>query len=297
VISGASGLVGRALSARLGERGDSLRSLGRAENRPGQHCTWAPSEGLLDADALGEPEAVVHLAGENIASGRWTSARMREIRNSRVLGTILLSRALASMRKPPKTLVCASAIGFYGDRPGEDLDEDSQAGSGFLADVCREWERATQPAQLAGIRVVHLRIGVVLSKQGGALAKMLLPFRLGLGGRLGNGSQDMSWISLPDLVRSIEHCLDDKSLRGAVNAVSPSPVSNAQFTEALGKTLNRPTLFPLPAPVARLALGRMAEELLLASTRVRPRRLHEAGFRFEHPDISSALRAELIDPS
>lgn len=290
LVSGASGLVGSALCERLGAQGHQVRSLGRSKSSDAQ---WNPTQGQIDTETLGLPDQVVHLAGENIASGRWNATRMAAIKDSRVQGTRLLCETLAGLRRRPDTLVCASAIGFYGDRPGEELDEESALGQGFLPEVCSEWEQATAPARDAGIRVVQLRIGVVLAKNGGALAKMLLPFKMGVGGNLGNGRQDMSWIGLTDLVRSIEHCLNDDSLNGPVNAVAPAPATNADFTAALGRVLRRPTIFPVPAPMARLALGRMADELLLASTRVRPRRLFESGFRFEHPDLDSALRHEL----
>jgi uncharacterized protein (TIGR01777 family) len=244
----------------------------------------------VDTGGLEDMDAVVHLAGENIASGRWTAERKRRIRDSRVRGTRLLADSLARLKEPPKVLVCASAIGYYGNRPEETVNEDSSSGSGFLPEVCREWEKATKPAEESGIRVVGTRFGIVLSPSGGALAKMLLPFRLGAGGKIGSGQQYMSWISLDDAIGAIDHALVTESLAGAVNVVAPRPVTNSEFTKTLGQVLRRPTLFPMPAIAARLLLGEMAEELLLASIRVEPARLLATGYKFRHPDLEGALR-------
>ena len=243
---------------------------------------WTP----LDLEGI---DAAVHLAGENIASSRWTPAQKAKIRESRVAGTRLLAETLSKLKTPPKTLVCASAIGFYGDRSDQRLNEDSPPGTGFLADTCREWEAAAKPAADRGIRVVHLRTGVVLASQGGALAKMLTPFRLGIAGIIGSGQQYMSWISLDDLVAVISFALLKETLRGPVNAVAPNPVTNHEFTKTLGRVLRRPTVFPMPAFAARLAFGEMADGLLLASTRVEPKRLMDAGFRFRFPALDAAL--------
>jgi uncharacterized protein (TIGR01777 family) len=231
----------------------------------------------------------VHLAGENIAE-RWTPAKKVQIRDSRVKGTELLSKTLAGLSSPPAVLVSASAVGYYGDRGEEPLTDDSAPGRGFLAEVCQAWEAATEPARERGIRVVRLRLGVVLSAAGGALAKMLPPFRLGLGGRLGSGRQYVSWIALGDVVGSIQHAIVTGGLQGATNAVAPRAVTNQEFTKTLGKVLARPTAIPLPAFAARLMFGEMADELLLASARVQPAKLLASGYQFRHPELEAALR-------
>lgn len=292
LISGAGGLVGAALSEQLLNEGHAFRRLGRKASRR-TDLSWDPGSGSLDPipDNL---SAVVHLAGESIADGRWTRRKMDRIRKSRVLGTRLLAESLARLPKPPPVLVCASAIGFYGEGGNQIQTEESARGAGFLADVCGEWEAASQAALEAGIRVVHLRIGVVLAPQGGALEKMLPPFRLGLGGRLGSGDQYMSWIHIEDLVHAICRSINDASLSGPVNACSPQPVTNEEFTKALGRVLGRPTALPVPGFMARLALGKMADELLLASMRVKPDRLLQSGFAFQHPNLEGALR-DLLD--
>jgi hypothetical protein len=258
---------------------------------PGE-VLWDPAAGSLDLSGVGA-DAVVHLAGESIAEGRWNAAKKQRIRDSRVQGTRVLCEALASLEEKPKVIVCASAIGYYGHREEYLLSESSSPGEGFLPDVCREWEDAAEPARAAGIRVVSLRIGVVLSKAGGALAKMLLPFKLGLGGKIGDGAQYMSWVSLDDLVSMARFAIDDEGLSGAVNAVAPRAVTNLEFTKALGRSLKRPTIFPLPAFVARIVLGEMADDLLLSSIRVEPAVLKERGFNFAHPEIDKALSAVL----
>ena len=290
VVSGASGFIGSRLVPALERRGHRVVRLTRGDTGGGDSIVWDPAAGQLDAASLEGTDAVVHLAGENIAARRWNPSQKERIRHSRVAGTRALCEALAGAPSVPETLVCASAIGIYGDRGGELLTEDSSHGSGFLAEVCADWEAATEPAAQAGVRVVLVRFGVVLSPDGGALAKMLLPFRMGAGGRVGGGAQLMSWIALDDAVRVLEHALAQGSLRGPVNAVSPHPVTNAQFTRALGRALRRPTIFPMPAAVARLAFGEMANELLLASQRVQPRALEQSGFTFEHPELEGALR-------
>jgi hypothetical protein len=248
-------------------------------------------KGEVDAAGLEGLDAVVHLAGENIASGRWNAARKAAIRDSRVIGTRLLCEALAGLARPPKTIVCASAIGYYGDAGEDALTEESPAGPGFLPEVCREWEAASGPAARKGIRVVVLRIGVVLSPNGGALSRMLPLFRKGLGGVIGSGRQFVSWVALDDLPLIILHALQCGFLRGPVNAVAPRPVTNREFTEALGKALSRPTPLPVPAFALRLAVGgEMADALLLASARVVPCRLEETGYRFRFPELGGALR-------
>ncbi|NIL96531.1 MAG: TIGR01777 family protein [Planctomycetales bacterium] len=293
LISGSSGLVGSRLTALLKAEGHEVLALVR---RPAGSAEihWDPVRGELDAGLLEGLDGVVHLAGENIAEGRWTAAKKERIRASRVASTDLLCRALAGLQARPAVLVNASAIGYYGDRGDQLLDEESPAGDGFLPEVCQAWEAATQPASEAGIRVVRLRIGVVLSVEGGALQKMLLPFRLGAGGKVGSGRQYWSWISIDDLAGVINFALTNASLSGAVNAVAPQPVTNQQFTKTLGRVLGRPTILPMPAFAARLALGEMANDLLLASTRVAPTRLEAAGYTYRHPDLESALRHLLV---
>ncbi len=297
VMSGSTGLVGSALVPALSGAGHEVTRLvrpGRRGGAPG--IAWDPAAGLMDGSGLEGHDAVVHLAGENIASGRWTAARKERIRASRVQGTALLARTLAGLAQPPATLVCASAIGYYGDRGDEVLTEESPPGDDFLARVCQEWEAAAAPARERGIRVVHLRFGVILSRSGGALARMLPPFRLGLGGRLGSGTQWMSWIALADVVRLVQAVLGDDRLSGPVNAVAPGAVTNAVFTRALGRALSRPTLLPVPAFALKLLLGEMAEALLLSSTRVRPAQLEGAGFPFVAPAIGPALEQALAPP-
>lgn len=292
LISGSTGLVGSALAPHLSGAGHSITRLVRGEARAGE-AHWDPAAGKIDEGGLEGHDAVVHLAGENI-TGRWTEAKKAAIRNSRVKGTRLLAEALARLSAAPKTLVSASAVGYYGDRGDAVLTEESTPGSLFLSEVAREWESATQPAAAKGIRVVTLRIGVVLSPEGGALKEMLLPFKLGLGGRVGSGKQYWSWIALDDLLGVIQLALSNEKLRGAVNAVSPNPVTNSEFTRALGRVLGRPTIFPMPAFAARLVFGQMADELLLASTRVEPGRLKEANYEFRFPQLEAALR-HLLD--
>jgi uncharacterized protein (TIGR01777 family) len=293
-ITGASGMVGKALAESLETSGGQVRRFVRAARKrePGT-IAWNPETGKIDRDALEGVEGVVHLAGENIAAGRWTGERKRRIRESRVGGTTLLSETLAALERRPRVMVAASAIGFYGDRGDELLTEESARGQGFLPDVAAAWEESTAPASAVGIRVVNLRIGIVLSKAGGALAKMLTPFRMGLGGPIGDGTQYMSWIALDDLVRIIEFALAENALSGPVNAVAPNPVTNAEFGRTLGRVLGRPAILPAPKLALRLALGEMANELLLSSTRVLPQRLEEANFAFTHPTLNSALNSEL----
>lgn len=288
-VTGATGLVGSALVPVLATAGHEVVRLVRAMPTAGGDIHWDPAAGRLDAASLEGLDAVVHLAGERI-TGRWTAAKKARIRSSRVQGTRLLAETLARLTRPPKALVCASAVGYYGERGTEVVREESPPGAGFLAEVCREWEAAARPAAEKGIRVVHLRIGVVLSAAGGALALMLTPFKLGLGGRVGSGRQYMSWIAIDDLAGIIPHALTNESLRGPVNAVAPQPVTNLEFTKTLGRVLGRPTIFPMPAFAARLAFGEMADELLLASTRVEPARLIASGYKFRAPELEAALR-------
>jgi uncharacterized protein len=298
IVTGSTGLVGRALVRSLLADGHEVTRLVRGDAQgfraPGTAAVhWDPERGEIDAPALEGHDAAVHLAGENIGEGRWDDAKKRRIIESRVKGTGLLAGTLAGLGAKPGVLVSASATGFYGDRGAEILREESASGSAFVSEVCREWEKATLQASQAGIRVVHLRIGVVLDGEGGALPKMLTPFKLGLGGKVGSGSQYMSWITLEDLIGVIRRAIEDESLRGPVNAVAPGAVTNAEFTKALGHALGRPTIFAVPAFAARLAFGETADELLLASTRVEPARLKKAGFEFKHPEIEEALRSVL----
>ncbi len=300
-VSGSSGLIGRALLPALDRAGSEVVRLVRpgARSGPGDvgpgpgDVVWDPGRQQIDSGGLEGVDAVVHLAGEGIAEGRWSATRKRRILESRTRGTRLLAETLSGLVRRPRVLVSASAIGYYGDRGDQVLDEESPAGRGFLPEVCVAWEEAAAPASDAGIRVVRLRIGPVLSREGGALSRMLPLFRIGVGGRLGHGRQYMSWIALDDLVRVIASAIGDESLSGPVNAVAPGPVTNAEFTRALGRALGRPAILPVPALALRVAVGEMADALLLASARVLPRRLERGGFRFEHPDVEEALRSLL----
>lgn len=294
LLSGASGLVGSALQPAMTERGMTVARLVRKEDQTGADAyRWKPGDGELDPAALHGVDAVVHLSGENVADGRWTDEKKRRIRHSRVGSTDLLARTIASVDNPPAVFVVASAVGYYGDRGDEKLDERSAPGTGFLAEVCQEWEAAADPARDAGVRVVHLRFGVLLSGEGGALAKMVPPFKLGVGGPLGNGKQYMSWLALSDAIRAIQFALESDALRGPVNAVSPHPVTNREFARSLGVVLRRPSVVPVPAFAVRLATGEMADEMLLASQRVYPMRLEEAAFTFQFPQLEAALQAVL----
>jgi len=293
VVSGSNGLIGGALVGRLEQRGQAVTRLVRRSPGRDREVQWDPRAGRLDAAAVEGFDAVIHLAGESVAAGRWSAQRKAEIRDSRVNGTRLLASRLATLAEPPKVLLAASAIGIYGSRGDAEQTESSPPGSGFLAEVCRSWEAACEPAAEKGVRVVNLRFGLVLASRGGALARMLPAFKLGLGGRVGDGEQWMSWITLEDVLRIVEWALDDGELRGAVNVVSPQPVRQVEFAEALGRVLHRPTLLPLPAFVLRALFGEMAEELLLASTRVSPRLVTTRGYRFAEPELEGALRSLL----
>ena len=290
LVTGSYGLVGSALIPNLEAGGHRVLRLVRRGPQGDVERRWDPETGELDAASLDGVQAVVHLAGENIASGRWNDAKKDRIRSSRVDGTRLLAQGLAELQTPPGVLICASAVGYYGNRGEEILNEESAPGADFLAETCLAWEHAARPALDAGVRTVVLRIGIVLSADGGALAKMLFPFKMGAGGVIGSGNQYMSWVTLSDLVGIVDHALNTKTLQGPVNAVSPAPVTNREFTRALGGVLSRPTLFPMPAFAARLAFGEMADALLLSSTRVLPARLQESGYDFQHPQLDDALR-------
>jgi uncharacterized protein (TIGR01777 family) len=295
LVSGSRGFIGSALIRLLASERHCVVRLVRSAPRPEDgEVGWNPRRGEIDPNKLEDLDAVVHLAGENLANNRWTADQKARIRDSRIKGTKVLCAALARLSRPPKVLVCASAIGYYGDRSDEILQETSAAGTGFLAKLCRDWEQATRAAEEIGIRVVHARTGMVLGLEGGPLVKLLMPFKLGLGGKLGCGRQYISWIALEDEVRALHHALVTQSLKGAVNLVSPNPVTNAEFTRILARVLRRPTLLPLPAIVARMALGEMAS-IALASARVQPLRLLVANFKFRHADLKSTLR-HLLDP-
>lgn len=288
LITGSRGLVGSQLVPYLESKGHQVSRLVRSNPRAGE-ISWDPEAKLINKELLEGFDAVIHLAGDNIASGRWTSSKKQAIKKSRVEGTRFLSETLASLKKPPSVLLSASAIGYYGDRCNEILTEASSPGDTFLAQVCQEWEYAAHAAQTAGIRVANLRIGVVLSQKGGALNKMLTPFKLGAGGRIGSGKQFISWITLEDLTAISEFILLTDTLNGPINAVSPNAVTNDQFTEALGSALHRPTIFPVPGFAAHLLLGEMADELLLSSALVKPEKLVANGYKFHYPEIRSTL--------
>jgi uncharacterized protein (TIGR01777 family) len=290
-LTGGSGLIGQRLRAALVLNGDRVVPFVRDRARaPAGARFWNPSAGELAAADLEGIDAVVHLAGEPIASGRWTAARKRRILESRTHSTQLLSEVLSRLEHPPSVLVSASAIGVYGDRGETWLDEMSEPGTGFLPDVCVAWERAVEPARAAGVRVALARIGIALSPEGGALAQTLPLFRVGLGGRLGNGRQYMSWIGIDDLVAALQHAIECAALAGPFNAVAPNPVTNAEFTRVLARVLARPALLAVPSFALRLALGEMGQALLLDGARIAPHRLESTGFQFQHPDLEQALR-------
>lgn len=288
-ISGASGMVGGALVDSLAaDEIPSLKLVRKQPADPTHECFWKPSTGEIDAARLEGVQTVVHLAGKNIAGQRWTPEVKKQIVDSRVNGTRLLAETVANLERKPQVFVCASAVGIYGARGDEPLTEESPPGEGFLAETCQMWEAACQPAWEAGIRVVQLRIGIVLSPGGGALAKMLPVFRLGGGGVMGSGNQVMSWIALPDLVRAIRFVADNDQIHGAVNATGPEPVTNRQFTQVLGDKLNRPTVVPAPAFGLKLLMGEMST-IVLDGARVLPQRLLDAGFEFRASNLRSAL--------
>ena len=292
LIAGASGLVGSALVPLLKAEGAEVTRLVRSAAGSGE-IEWHPNHDRLDPEALEGFDAVINLAGESIAEGRWTDEKKRRILDSRVNGTHLLSEAMAKVARRPRVFLCASASGFYGDRGDEILDEQSESGGGFLAEVCREWEQATEPAAKAGVRVVNLRFGPILAREGGMLGKLLTPFKLGMGGKVGSGKQYISWVAIDDVVGAIKLALTNESLRGPLNVVSPNSVTNEEFTKTLGHVLSRPTVLAMPAFAARLAFGEMADEMLLVSQRVVPKVLGEAGFRFQYPELEGAVRAML----
>jgi len=293
LISGASGLIGSALKPGLRKAGHEMTVLVR--KKTGSECCdflWDPYRGEIDDLALEGTDAVIHLSGKNL-SERWTAANKQAFRDSRLKSTRFLCEQLVKMAPLPKVFICASAMGFYGDRGDEVLTEDSKVGSGYLSELVYDWEAATKTASDAGIRVVNIRIGLVLSKKGGALAKMLLPFKMGVGGLVGNGKQYWSWITIDDVVGAVQHILENEKVAGPVNLVSPTPATNQEFTKALGKALSRPTILPVPAFGVKMAFGEMGENLLLGSTRVIPQRLKESGYEFKNPELEGALKAVL----
>jgi len=297
LITGASGLIGNALTKHFDEKGHELLLASRGEPKSDREIEWTVDDGFAEPERLEGLDAVIHLAGESVSALRWTDEKKAAIRNSRVDGTRSVVDALSRLRSRPKTFISGSAVGFYGDRDDEILTESSVAGDNFLAQTSREWEAESRRAEDAGIRTVLLRTGIVLSKDGGALATMLLPFKMGVGGVVGDGKQWMSWISLADEVLAIEFVLEHEEIRGAVNLTSPNPVTNQEFTSVLGEVLYRPTFIPLPEFAVSMLLGEMGDELLLSSTRVEPKRLIDAGFTFEYPDLKPALEHALAASS
>lgn len=290
VVSGSSGLIGTALVDALTSAGHPVTCVVRSNPGP-DRALWDPQTGTIDAKALEGAWAVVHLAGEGIADSKWTPEHKKKVMDSRVLGTTLLSNTIANLTAKPTVFVSGSAIGFYGDRGDDALDESSTTGEGFLAEVVRAWEAPTEIAERAGIRVAHARTGIVLSTKGGALKQQLLPFKLALGGRMGSGKQYLPWISLPDEVAAIQHILVTPSLSGPVNLTSPTPATNLEFTKALGKALKRPTFIPIPLAPLRILYGKeMVAEMLLASSRVLPKKLLASGFIFNHTGLLETLR-------
>ena len=287
LVSGASGPIGAALLPSLQARGCAVSRLVRGAATSADQIVWNPAL-PLSADSVSGFDAVIHLAGESIV-GRWTEAKKRRILDSRSQGTGHLSEAVAKAGRSPQVFISASAVGYYGNRGDEILREDSPSGEGFAAAICRQWEAATQTSTAAGIRTVQMRLGVVMSANGGALQKMLLPFRLGLGGCLGSGRQWWSWVSVDDVVGAIHHVLNNDSLEGPVNTVAPVPVTNAEFTRTLAGVLKRPAFVPMPAFAVRLVFGEMGDELFLASERVEPAKLSASGYRFKHPELRGAL--------
>ncbi len=293
-ITGSSGLIGTALAGHLRSAGHEVVAVVRRSARGADELSWDPSAGTIDVDAVRRLDAVVHLAGAGIGDKRWTDEYKRVLLESRTATTSLLASTLAGLGADgPQVLISGSAIGFYGERGDEVLDESSPAGDGFLADICVQWEAATEPAEAAGIRVAHIRTGIVLSRHGGALKKMLPLFKLGAGGRFGNGTQWMSWISIDDEIGAIEHLLTS-SVTGPVNLTAPAPVRNAEFASTLGSVLKRPSFLPVPSFGPKLLLGgELADALLFDGQRVTPRVLGDDGYTFRHPDLTAALRAVL----
>ncbi|RJO70574.1 MAG: TIGR01777 family protein [Myxococcales bacterium] len=294
-ISGASGLIGAELARSLSAEGHSILPLVRRREQDASEAVfWDPAKGRIDSESLNGIDVMIHLAASNLGDGRWTPARKAEIVNSRVGGTSLLAKTLPALARPPNVWLCASAVGFYGSREPEDIvDEAAGPGTGFLAEVCRVWEQAAAPAVAAGLRTMFMRFGVVLAPHGGALAKLLPVFKLGLGGPIGNGRQMMSWVALDEIPSVVRHLIATEALAGPVNVVSPHPVPNREFARELGAALNRPAVLPAPAFALRLAFGEMAEETVLAGQNVKCGKLLESGYSFRWPDVGPALKAML----
>ena len=293
VVTGSNGLIGSALCQALTAKGDAVVRLVRGTGERGSN-SWNLDSRRIDDEAIEGSDGVVHLAGAGIADHKWTPEHKKAVLETRIVGTTLMAETIAKLGRRPSVWVSGSAIGFYGDRGDETLDESMTSGTGFLADVVQQWEASTAAADAAGVRVAHLRTGIVLSTKGGALKKQLTPFKLGAGGRFGSGRQYQSWITLDDEVRAIEHILGTPALFGPVNATSPQPVTNTEFTKALGAALHRPTFLPTPLFAVKAMFGaEMVREMLLASARVKPRKLLDSGFRFNHPDLAGALRSIL----
>jgi uncharacterized protein len=293
LITGASGLVGKALQRSFSEKGYEMLLASRSDHKAATDIKWTVDQGFSEPERLEGLDAVVHLAGESVSGLRWTDEKKKAIKDSRVLGTRSVVDAISRLKARPKVFVAASAIGFYGERGDEEVSESSTAGHGFLADVAKEWEGEARRAEDAGIRTVLLRTGIVLSKDGGALATMLLPFKMGVGGVVGSGKQWMSWISIDDHLAVINFVIENENIRGAVNAVSPNPVTNEEFTKTMGEVLYRPTFIPLPEIAVSMLMGEMGDALLLTSTKVLPARLQQAGFEFAFPELKVALEHTL----
>lgn len=291
LITGASGLVGKELQKSFAEKGYEMLLASRSEPKDDKHIQWSIDEGFAEPEKLEGIDVVVHLAGENISGLRWTDDKKKAIRDSRVFGTRNVVDAISRLKQKPHTFIASSAIGFYGERGDDELNESSSIGTGFLPEVCKEWEAESRRAEDAGIRTVLLRTGIVLSKDGGALGTMLLPFKMGVGGVVGSGKQWMSWISLEDEIAVINYVIENANIRGAVNAVSPNPATNEEFTKTLGSVLYRPTFLPLPEFAVSMLFGEMGDALLLASTKVMPKRLEDAGFKFKHPNLKEAIES------
>ncbi len=290
LITGSTGLIGTATHKMFKDGGHDAHRLVRGSARPDHNeLHWNPDTGVLDPVRLEGFDAVIHLAGENIAARRWSPEQKKRIRDSRIAGTSLLAKTLAKLDAPPKVLVSASAIGFYGNRGDEVLTEESAAGTGYLSDTAKLWEAAAEPVKASGVRLVTLRTGIVLSSKGGALAKMLFPFKMGVGGKIGNGRQYMSWVALDDVTGAILHTVMTESLSGPVNLTSPNPATNREFTKTLGKVVKRPTIFPLPGFMVKLLFGEMGEALLLGSARVLPQKLEASDYHFKFPELEGAL--------
>ena len=293
LISGATGFIGTPLTEKLVQQGHEIFKLSRKKSNDKNTFYWNLSEGTIELDESISFDAVIHLAGEGIANRRWTEAQKKKIRDSRVNGTRLLAETVSKLPQKPSVFISASAIGFFGDRGSEELTENSPAGDSFLADVCQEWENATKPAEEAGIRIAHSRFGIVLAPNGGALKKMLLPFKMGAGGIVGNGKQYYSWIALEDVIDILIFILNNDQLSGPVNCVSPQPLTNHEFTKTLGKALHRPTIFPLPGFMAKTIMGEMADGLLLCSAKVLPEKLQNANYTFKQPELLAAFQSML----